>query len=1132
MKNKIVTISLREIKKNFRRFLSLAVLSFLGVSVFVGIKVTGPDMIKTVDTYYDQNNAYDIRIVSTLGLTDEDIVSISKVDDSFTVYGTHSKDASFKTSNNSNAIIKIMELDKKYNQVVLKEGRLPENKDEIAVEIGLIKKTDIKIGDYIELELEEDDNTINTKKIKIVGTIVSPLYLINGNGGVSRGNTTIGSGKVNFYSYTTKDFFNMDYYTEVNINVKNKFVTDSDKYNALIDEVTDKIEKIKETREKERFNQIIKQANEEIDKTEEEALIEFENAKAQLDEANTQLENGHGLLYSGEIKLKTLKAELEKGQDEIKNGYEKISDAERELENAKIQLDSAVDEINKKFSKYQLDYNDFLTIKKVLDGMSLTKKEVISLIPTNLEYYDGLVEAVNYIYDNGYDNLLDNIIKNINREKIVNIIPTTIENYDEVCNYIRTVSTEQIKKDVVAYLLDSENAEMIKQKLPNEIIGYQYLVDAIEKYEITVDKIIELFNGIEQIKTGYLKYDIGMSEIESGKKKLDEGTKKYEKYLEEYNKALGQLNTKKVEYNKGLQLFQTKLDEYDAKKTDVEKNIEDARQNVSKMDKAQWFIYNRKNNSDYMSYLNSTQSVENLSGLFPVVFFIVAVFISLLSMSRMAFEDRGEIGTLKSLGFSNMQIRYKYIIYSLMATLLGGILGAALGYYFIPWMIFETYGMLYEIPMFIYNNGFFQIFLGIFISIICICGATVITINSLIKEKTTDLLRPKAPLSGKTILLEKIKIVWNRLSFSNKVTIRNIFRYKKRICMTILGIVGCTVLLLSGYAIRDSIVNVVGIQYSEIFKYDDSVYLNDKLSQEQIEKIFDNEHIKEKVNTQSTSVKANERDITLCVPEDEEKFKDMFILKDKNLKEKLELENNKVIITSKLAKILKLNKNDKIEFTDKNNKKYCFVISSITQNYLGDFIYMNKTTYEESMEEYKTNMTYITIDDFSNENDVTSKLLENANVLGVSSTQISQESLNNIFASLDTIVVILVIFSGALAFVVLYNLSYINISERQREIATLKVLGFTNREIDGYIIKEEVIITIIGIFIGLFIGTWFSMLIVETIEIDIVEFIKKITTLSYLKTFGFMILFSIIVNVRVHFALKKIDMIESLKSIE
>ena len=1132
MKNRLVTLCIREIKNNIRRFCYLAIISFLGVAVFAGIKVAGSDMIRTLDTYYDENNIYDIKLISTLGLTDDDITSISKLDKRCTVYGIHTKDALFKYNENNSGTIKIIELDNDHNKVLLREGRFPQTNDEIVIEESITRKTKLKIGDTIELDLEEDDTTVKNKQLKIVGTVICPIYLTNGNGNISRGETTIGNGKIDYYSFAIRDYFNMDYYTEIYVNVANNLETNSDDYNSLIDEIMDKIDDIKEERELARYNEIVKKANDEIDKKEKEGLIAINDAKAQLDDANFQLEEARKMLDSGEKQLKNAKIELDNNLVKINEGKAQLENAENDLANAKQQLDSGINEINSKFSKYKLDYNDLLVIKKAIYGTRLTKEEVISLLPTDSKYYDDLVDVVNYIYDNGYNNFCSEIINGIDREKIISVIPNSIDNYDEICNYIRTVSSEQIRNKVITFLLDTKNAEKIKEKIPNNIIGYQYLVQAIEKYEIKIDEVVKLFNAIEQIKNGNDDYNNGIQLLEAKKKELSNGYEQYLAYVNEYNNKETLLKNKRNELNENIHKYQDGLEEFNIKKLDFEKNISDARQKVNKIENAKWLIYNRKNNNDYTSYINSVQSVENLANLFPVVFFTVAIFISLLSMSRMAFEDRGEIGALKSLGFSNMQIRFKYIMYSLTATLLGGILGAIFGFYFIPWLIFSQYSMLFGIPIFIYDNNIMPILVGITISIVCICGSTVITINSLIKEKTTELLRPKAPPKGQKILLEKIKFIWNRLKFSNKVTVRNIFRYKKRTSMTVLGIVGCTVLLISGYAIRDSIVNIVGAQFGEVFKYDDSVYMSDKITNEQREEYFNNQHITEKVYTHYSIVRANGMDITFIVPDDEEIFRHLFVLKDKTLNNDLNLENNKIIITSKLAKKFNLKVNDKFEFSDINNKLHSFEISGIAQNYIGNFIYMNKTTYQACFDNYKINMAYIKFDSLDNENDVTTKLLENDEILGIFSNQASMDNLSNIFESLDTVVVILVIFSGTLALVVLYNLSYINISERQREIATLKVLGFNHKEVNDYIIKEEIIITIIGMLIGLIVGTWFGMIIVETIELDIAEFIKNITTISYLKTLGFMILFSIIVNIRVHFVLKKIDMIESLKSIE
>ena len=1132
MNNRLVTVCFREIKKNIRRFLYLAIISFLGVAVFAGMKAASTDMIKTLDTYYDENNVYDIKLISTLGLTNEDIKAISNLDNLFTVYGIHSKDALFKHNGNSIGSIRITELDNTHNQVLLREGRLPQNNNEIVIEESILRKTKIQIGDTIELDLEADDDTIKSKQLKVVGTVISPIYLTNGNGYISRGETNIGGGKIDYYSFTVKEFYNMDYYTEIYISIANNLITNSDEYNALIDEKIDLINTIKEERETTRYNEIVKKANAKVDEKEQEGLNALNEVKEQLDEANRQLEYGRWKLELGEKELKSAKNELDSNLEKINDGKAKIGEAENELANAKQQLDLAINEINSKLSKYQLDYNDLFIIKKAIYGISLTREEVISLLPTNSKCYNSLVKVVNYIYDNGYNDLCSRMINGIDKEKIISIIPKNIENYEDVCNYIRSLTYEKIRNRVITFLLDTSNAEKIKQKIPSCIIGYKYLVNAIETYELKIEDLLKLFNGIEQIKNGNEDYNNGINTIEAKKKELDEGYELYLQYVNEYNNNVALLKEKRNELNENIQKYEDGLEEYNSKKLDFEKNISDARQKVNEIEKARMFVYNRNNNNDYTTYINSVQSVENLANLFPVVFFIVAIFISLLSMSRMAFEDRGEMGTLKSLGYNNMQIRFKYIFYSISATLFGGILGSIFGFYFIPWLVFEQYSMLFGIPIFIYDNNIIPIIIGIGISIICICGSTIITINNLIKEKPTELLRPKAPPKGKKILLEKVKIIWNRFKFSNKVTARNIFRYKKRTSMTVLGIVGCTVLLIAGYAIKDSIINISNVQFGEVFKYHNTIYIDENIADEKREEIFNNEHIKEKAYTYHSKVKTKEMEVSLIVPDNEEIFKHLFILKEKGANTELELENNKVIITSKLAKKLKVKQNDKIEITDVNNNIYNFEISGIAQNYIGDFIYMNKATYEACLYNYRINMAYITFDNLENENEVTTKLLENEEILGILSNQASLESFSNLFKTLDTVVLILVIFSGTLALVVLYNLAYINISERQREIATLKVLGFNHKEVNDYIIKEEIIITILGILIGLIVGTWFGMIIVETIELDIAEFIKTITPISYLKTLGFMIVFSIIVNIRVRLVLKKIDMIESLKSIE
>ena len=491
VKNRIVTLSIREIKKNIKRFLSLVILSFLGVTVFVGIKLASEDMFASLDTYYNDSNVYDIKLISTLGLTESDVEAIKNIDNRLTVYGVHSKDFTFKSGNVSD-VIKVIELDDIHNKVILNEGRLPQNKNEVVVEKAMIRKTDIKTGDTIELDVSDDDETVNSKKFTIVGTVQSPFYLLNGNGSASRGSTTIGNGKVNFYSYAVPEFFNIDYFTEIYVNIENDFQTDSVNYKSLVDEVTDKIESIKVERQNARYNEIVIDANKEIDDKEKEALKEFDSAKNELDSANELLSSGLDSLNVAENQLYTLKKQLDSSYVEIINGKNKIKNGENELASAKYELDSALEEINSKLKEYNLTYDEFLVIKKVIEGKSLNRQELVLLIPNDIKSYDTLVKVVNHIYDNGYDNILNELISGI-KNTIIRSIPEEVDNYDEIVNYIENINVEKVKKSVLDFLFDSENVEKIKQIIPKDILGYDFAINVIQDYQSLIEKITKVF---------------------------------------------------------------------------------------------------------------------------------------------------------------------------------------------------------------------------------------------------------------------------------------------------------------------------------------------------------------------------------------------------------------------------------------------------------------------------------------------------------------------------------------------------------------------------------------------------------------------------------------------------------------
>ena len=551
------------------------------------------------------------------------------------------------------------------------------------------------------------------------------------------------------------------------------------------------------------------------------------------------------------------------------------------------------------------------------------------------------------------------------------------------------------------------------------------------------------------------------------------------------------------------------------------------------MEKSIWFIQTREDNNEYITYVSSYSSVEKLSNLFPIIFFLVSILISLLSMARMAIENRSEIGTLKALGFNNKEVRLKFVFYSLLATIIGGVIGAAEGYIIIPNIIISVFKIIHNIPEMVYSTDFMPIIIGILISIVCIVGSTIFTINNLVREKATLLLRPIAPPIGKKILLEKIPFLWNRIKYSNKLTIRNIFRYKRRVFMSIFGIASCTMILLAGYGIKDSIAYVVDKQYNEINHNDALISLDGKLDANELDLLTDNEQLEFNVYARIDQVQVGNKRLSFIIPDNAEEFKKTLTIIDAETKKEISLKDNSVIITSKLAKYFNKKVGDTITILETNNLTYEFKISNICENYIGDYVYMTKDTYRKNIGEYTINTQYLKFKDLSKENDILSNIKsKNTHILSTILISNAKQQADVLFKSLNSIVYALIIFSGALSFVVFYSLAYINISERQREIATLKVLGFYNNEVDSYIMKEEFIITILGILVGLVFGTLYTYRLIDSIEINTMQYIKNIHLDSYLQTFGFMILFTMIVSIGVHFSLKKVDLIESLKSVE
>lgn len=691
-----------------------------------------------------------------------------------------------------------------------------------------------------------------------------------------------------------------------------------------------------------------------------------------------------------------------------------------------------------------------------------------------------------------------------------------------------TTKKEDYATKIISYNKEDKinTPKLIKGKMPEKVD--EVVVDNDFRSEIKIgDKITidsNLINNKTVTVTGYVESPLYIS-TERDSTNLLSGTIDYYLYMNETNIISPVKTTAYINLAAEESRFSKKYEDTVKKaKTDIRKTLQE-----EKVTGEEWYVLDIDSNAGFYQYEQDTERIDNVAKVFPLVFFIVAVLICLTTMTRMVEEERSQIGTLKSLGYKDSAIMFKYILYATLATIIGSIIGVVIGYRLLPELCFEMYKNMYrlgDIKLSYYASLTFQ---GMIIALLCTLGATIYTCRKTLKESPANLLRPVAPAAGKRVLLERIPIIWNHLSFSHKVTVRNVFRYKKRFLMTIIGIAGCTGLILAGFGLKDCIVKMVPHQYEEIFSYQAKIALNEEKTNETINKIKENKKIKDILEVQEEAVTIDNKDtnqsVTLVIPKEDP---DGFIkLQDRKTNEHYNL-NNGIIITEKLANLLEVEENDVLKFTgtDKYEKK----IAHITENYLFHYIYLPKSEYQE--DEYNTVLVKTKNMTEKEEKEFASKLKEIPGVSSITFTSSTRHIFDDTMDNFAYVSLILIVSAGALAFVVLYNLSSVNISERRRELATIKVLGFYDKEVYQYINRENTILTLIGILLGLGIGNILTMYIIKTCEIDMLMFDPTIALASHIYAILITAAFAILVNVILYFSLKKIDMIESLKSVE
>ena len=1108
MKKALLKDCFKEIIKGFKRFISILLIVLLGVGFFAGIKATSPDMKLTLDTYFDDKNVMDIQVISTLGLTDDDITELKKLDLIENAEGTYQTDA-VVTAGDKQVVVKLESLASSINALQVTSGRVPENQNECVVEEAFLQGTEYNIGDTIKVQVDnitdDDGNDISvlkTNDLQIVGTVRSPMYI-----STDRGTTKLGSGVINYYLYVSPDNINANIYTNIYITVNGAkdLKCYDDKYEDLIKQAEDEIEKIADARKEARYNALFDKANQKL----QDAKNEFETQKAdgekQLQDAENEINSAKNQLEKGRNEVAANRA---KANNEFKEAGKQLQDAKNTLEQNENDFNAKKQEAEKQISDYETSLNELKQIQTQYNNLQTTlstSKAQLAALQKQLEELESK------------DNQITNEVgENTTNEEQIESLKKQIEDLNS------SISKIEAGLLVINKQLQAQGITDINQTVSTTETAIQTAKEELENGQNQIDSAkAELQTREEQLNS---TKSSTYAELNSAEKKLDDSEKQIEEAEAELAKS---------------------REEFNSKIADAEKELDDAEEEVNSIERPTWYILDRQQNAGYVSYMQDTDRVANLAQVFPIVFFIVAALISLTSMTRMVEEQRVQIGTLKALGYNKLQIAAKYIIYATLATVIGGAIGLVIGFSLLPKVIADIYAMVYDVPNVILAFNMTYATAGMAAAMVCTIGATIISCYKTLKQKPATLMRPKAPKPGKRVLLERITFIWKRLNFTQKVTVRNIFRYKKRFLMTIIGVGGCTALIIAGFGLRDAISSMIPSQYGKIDLYNASVTLKDEYKNEELEKIDnilkDYEYTEDVLNANVQSVTIDKNDntqsIQLIVPQTPENLSNFIVLESRtNNDEKYALDDTGVIITEKLSKLLDIKVGDEIKIVNSDDKACSVKVNAITENYIYHYIYMTPNLYNEL---YDTrvgyNVVYVNTIEMTEEQEDTlgEQILSNSDYIsGVTFMSNTESIFSEVMNNMDLVVWILIISAGLLAFVVLYNLLNANITERIRELATIKVLGFYDKEVYDYISRETIILTILGMLVGVGGGYFLTLYIIKTCEIDMLMFNPQITVWSYL--FGVLItaLFAIIVNIITYFSLKKIDMIESLKSVE
>ena len=1259
-----------EIGKSKARFLALLAIITLGVAFFAGIKAAGPDMLDTANQYYEDNNLYDLKVLSTYGLEEADIAILDETAD-LSVHPMRTVDIEME---GSDFLVKVFPLQSgadPVNAYALVDGRLPETSGEVALDAKQNLSSTYQIGDTItfrhesdeDLSDEEKENRISLKEQEytVVGFVDSPMYIET----IMRGSTNVGKGSLDAFVVVPESDILGSIYTEAYLTMAPTVAETgyTDAYDEQVDRLADEVELALNGRPLERINEIraegqrkIRDAEDELQEGKDklaEAEQELQDARQQLDDGTALYEENRQLfldeIAQAESTLTASQAEIDAGMAEYRAGLATYLENKALYDEAKVAW-----EAQKKALQGQNDSDASLDAllaslpdtsegreiaelaQMLLDGQAEVEATQSSLEMKALELQERaaalaskgellLAEQMSLEADAAaYQKELaiftadmtafqtEKAIKQAEfstRQAAIDSERAALEELDpetdpSVAERLTALDEEQAALDAERAALAqaeteltvrqseleqegaslstrqealtaaaaafqaeraSEEAALLEEQRLLESAGNELAArgeELLDQQQLLEEKIAAFMADAEAqiaaadaqfaeqgiaLENGRLKLASAFSQLEDGQIQINNGWSELESQRVSGEQALGEawqeIQQGEAAYQEGLVTFTTERVDAEIEIGDGERQVAEAKQALADLIEPVYYVTDRSGNPGYQEYRDNADRISAIAEIFPVFFFLIAALVSFTTVARMVDVQRQQMGTLKGLGYSDFDIAKKYLIYAAIACIVGTSLGLVAGYNIFPAVIFDAYGSMYSLPSVKITYYLSYALISIAIALLCTIGPAAWAAHASLRENPAMMMRPKAPKNGKRVLLERVTFIWDRLSFNSKITVRNLMRYKARNMMTILGVAGCTALILTGYGIKNSISGLADTQFNDVMRYNAITAMRPEASAEEIasydELVAATPEITDHLKVVQESYKldkkgVNLQNVTVFAPLESENLPDFVSLRDRITQEPIVLTDEGAVISEKLANLADVGPGDSIEIRNDEMQTYQIPIQAVTENYVNHYIYLTPSLYEEVFIQAAEPTTDLLLFDEpeSWERSFGSEVMGEQAVALVTFINSVDRSFAETLGSLDVVTLVLIVSAASLAFVVLYSLTNINVSERIRELSTIKVLGFYDVEVSMYIYRESLVLTLLGILFGFVLGKILSTVVLKMVEIDFMMFPPTIMPISYLYAGLLSLLFSSVVMLIMHRKLKQVDMIEALKSVE